>query len=143
MDLTTGSLDLEPRDQADDRDQYQGQMLAESFRRRWNTLPRSVKNEIRRIVNEDGDHAFDHDAHAVLDFMNAKREGRRPFRPVEANMRLIRARLREGATVQEMRAVVAQKWREVTRGEFPEKYYRPATLFNAEKFAQYLGMLGA
>lgn len=74
----------------------------------------------------------------VLDFLNEK-VGRR-YRPVPANASLISARLREGATVAECRQVIARKARE-WKGTDQDKYLRPATLFNATKFAQYVGEL--
>ncbi|MFM0013713.1 conserved phage C-terminal domain-containing protein [Paraburkholderia sediminicola] len=64
------------------------------------------------------------------------------FRVVEASAKLIRARMREGATMDDLRAVVNAKNREWPKGHDMRKYLRPATLFNAEKFAQYLGQLG-
>lgn len=75
----------------------------------------------------------------VLGFLNEKTG--RNYRPVDANLKMIAARLREGATEAEMRQVVAKKSREWSRDEKMEPYLRPATLFNATKFAQYQGEL--
>ena len=80
------------------------------------------------------------DAAEVLDFLNAK-TGRR-YRPVPSNLRMIAARLREGATIAECRQVIAKKCREWSTDEKMSEYLRPATLFNATKFAQYQGELG-
>ncbi|WP_186095021.1 DUF1376 domain-containing protein [Burkholderia gladioli] len=65
------------------------------------------------------------------------------FRLVESNARLVRARLREGATVSDMRAVIDAKSREWPSGDKMRKYLRPSTLFGAENFAQYVGQLVA
>lgn len=65
------------------------------------------------------------------------------FRVVEASAKLIRARLREGATLDDLRAVVDAKNREWPKGHDMRRYLRPATLFNAEKFEQYRGQIGA
>ncbi len=73
----------------------------------------------------------------VLAFLNEKTG--RNYRPVEANTKLIRARLREGATVAECRKVIAKKCREWRNDPVMAQYLRPATLFNATKFAQYVG----
>jgi uncharacterized phage protein (TIGR02220 family) len=65
------------------------------------------------------------------------------FRVVEASAKLIRARMREGATIAQLKAVIDTKDREWPKGNKMRKYLRPATLFNAEKFEQYVGQLGA
>jgi uncharacterized phage protein (TIGR02220 family) len=77
------------------------------------------------------------DAREVLGFLNAKTG--RDFRPVDANLAPIMARMKEGATMREFRAVVARKCREWSGDEKMAQYLRPATLFNATKFAQYVG----
>ncbi len=79
-------------------------------------------------------------ARVVLDFLNEK-TGRR-YQPVDANLKLIVARLRGGATEQELRQVIAKKCREWSADEKMSMYLRPETLFNATKFAQYQGELG-
>ena len=73
----------------------------------------------------------------VLDFLNEK--SGRHYRPVKANTDLIAARLKEGATVQECRQVIAKKCRDWRNNPDMEQYLRPATLFNRMKFAQYQG----
>ena len=80
-------------------------------------------------------------ARDVLSFLNEK--SRRNYRPVTANLKLIEARLRDGATEQELRQVIAKKCREWSGDEKMLIYLRPATLFNATKFAQYQGELNA
>lgn len=77
----------------------------------------------------------------ILTFLNEKTG--RNYRPVKANIGMIEARLKEGATVEELRAVVAKKCREWTGNETMQIYLRPATLFNSTKFAQYQGELRA
>jgi uncharacterized phage protein (TIGR02220 family) len=74
----------------------------------------------------------------VLQFLNEKTG--RQYQPVEANIGMIAARLKGGATVTQCRQVIAKKCREWTGSE-REVYLRPATLFNATKFAQYQGEL--
>ena len=82
----------------------------------------------------------DSDARSVIEYLNEK-AGRR-YEPVEANLKLIRARLKEkGRTIDQLKAVVDRKVEE-WRGTKFEKYLRPATLFNTEKFGQYVGELG-
>jgi uncharacterized phage protein (TIGR02220 family) len=73
----------------------------------------------------------------ILKFLNDKTG--RDYQPVDANLDMIAARLKEGATVEDCRAVVAKKCREWSADEKMSEYLRPATLFNATKFAQYRG----
>lgn len=77
----------------------------------------------------------------VLGYLNAK--ANRNFQPVPANTKLIAARIREGATVEQLKAVVDAKVRDWAHDPKMCEYLRPATLFNAEKFGQYSGALGA
>jgi uncharacterized phage protein (TIGR02220 family) len=78
-------------------------------------------------------------AHEVLNFLNAKTE--RAYRPVDTNLKLIIARLKSGATVMDCRQVIAKKTREWKSDAKMSEYLRPATLFNATKFEQYMGEL--
>lgn len=75
----------------------------------------------------------------ILDFLNAKTG--RNYQPVDANLKMIAARLKEGATVDDCRAVIAMKCREWGTDEKMEEYLRPKTLFSATNFAQYRGRL--
>ena len=76
-------------------------------------------------------------AEEVLAFLNEKTG--RDYQPVPANIDLIAARLKEGATVEDCRMVVARKFRDWNPDEKMRHYLRPLTLFNASKFAQYRG----
>jgi len=78
---------------------------------------------------------------AILEFLNEK-TGRR-YRPVDANVRLVVCRLREGATPTEIRQVVAKKTREWGCDERMNQFLRPKTLFNKTNFANYVGELVA
>jgi uncharacterized phage protein (TIGR02220 family) len=80
-------------------------------------------------------------AKEVLNFLNSKTG--RNYEAVPANLELILARLKEGATVDDLRAVVAKKCREWAGDEKMAPYLRPATLFGRTKFAQYKGEIGA
>jgi uncharacterized phage protein (TIGR02220 family) len=65
-----------------------------------------------------------------------KKTGRK-YHLTEANLKLARARMREGFTLDDLKAVVDRKvgdW----AGTKMDEYLRPATLFNAEKFNQYI-----
>lgn len=78
-------------------------------------------------------------ASEVLNFLNEKTG--RAYEPVKANLQLIQARLREGASVADLRAVIAMKCREWKGDPKMEKFLRPLTLFRASNFAQYKGEL--
>lgn len=60
------------------------------------------------------------------------------FRPVEANLKFIRARLFEGATVQELIDVATLKKNQWGSDPEMRKYLRVETLYNATKFQSYL-----
>jgi len=90
-------------------------------------------------VPHKGINGFKPQAIEVLNFLNTKTG--RNYQPVEANLKLIAARLKEGASVQDCRSVIAKKAREWGSDAKMEPYLRPATLFNATKFAQYRGEL--
>jgi uncharacterized phage protein (TIGR02220 family) len=77
----------------------------------------------------------------VLDYLNA--QASRDFKPVPANTRLITARMREGADVAELKAVIDCKVREWRHDPKMSDYLRPKTLFNAANYAQYSGSLNA
>jgi uncharacterized phage protein (TIGR02220 family) len=82
---------------------------------------------------------FKSQAIEILQFLNDK--AGRAYRPVDANLKLIISRLKSGATVMECRQVIAKKTREWKGDEKMSEYLRPATLFNATKFEQYMGEL--
>lgn len=77
----------------------------------------------------------------VLSYLNEK--AGRKYSATPANTKLIIARVREGATVDDLKAVVDMKVGEWLDDPKMEQYLRPATLFNAEKFGQYSGSLGS
>jgi uncharacterized phage protein (TIGR02220 family) len=77
------------------------------------------------------------DAVSVLEFLNEKTG--KAFRPVDSNLKLIAARLKSGASVQDCFTVIARKNREWGSDPKMAQYLRPATLFSATNFEQYLG----
>ena len=76
---------------------------------------------------------------SILEFLNEKTG--KHYQPVDANLRLIAARLKEGATETQLRQVIAKKCREWGPDEKMADYLRPKTLFNATNFANYVGEL--
>jgi len=79
-------------------------------------------------------------AREILDHLN-RRTGH-AYEPVEANLKLIRARLAEpGRTRQQVLAVIDAKVAQWLKDPEMSVYLRPETLFGAKKFAQYVGAL--
>ena len=77
----------------------------------------------------------------LLDILNSK-SGKK-FKPVESNLKFLRARLKEGHTEQDIIDVIERKILEWQNDPEMKQYIRPATLFNAEKFNQYIGEIGS
>jgi uncharacterized phage protein (TIGR02220 family) len=101
------------------------------------TSPSDHREEKRR---EEKKKDITRDACDVLDHLNSK--AGRQFEATPSNTKLIIARMREGATVDRLKAVVDAKVSEWLNDPKMNQYLRPATLFNAEKFGQYSGLLG-
>lgn len=81
--------------------------------------------------------AFKVTAIEVLKFLNEKTG--RSYEAVPANLDLIVARLKDGATPEDLRAVVAKKCREWQGDDKMDTYLRPKTLFSRTNYAQYRG----
>ena len=86
------------------------------------------------------DVAKDNVERSLIDYLNQLSS--RNYRPAPSNIKLLRARLAEGYTAQEIADVIARKCSEWIDDPKMAQYLRPATLFNAEKFNQYVGELG-
>ena len=76
-------------------------------------------------------------AEQVLDYLNEKAETH--FKPVESNLKFIKARLKD-YTESDLKAVVDKKTAE-WKGTQMQMYLRPETLFNATKFESYINGL--
>jgi uncharacterized phage protein (TIGR02220 family) len=77
----------------------------------------------------------------VLQYLNQKTG--KGFMPVAANLDLIKARLKEGVTAEQIKAVIDAKVLEWAGSQKMEQYLRPKTLFAASNFANYVGVLGS
>lgn len=102
------------------------------------TVSQTLPPEDPKAVN--GNPNTNQVARDLLEFLNEK-TGRR-YQPVEANLKLVRARLKE-YDERTVRQVIANRCREWQHDDKMAEYLRPATLFNATKFSQYAGLLGA
>lgn len=77
----------------------------------------------------------------ILEYLNEK--ANRNYRQVKANLSLVETRLKEGATVEDCKAVIDAKVNEWAGDAKMVRYLRPETLFNATKFASYVGELAS
>lgn len=80
-------------------------------------------------------------ASSVIEFLNAK--AGRNFDLNGANADHVVARLKDGETMEDLRAVVAKKCRDWKGDVKMAPYLRPETLFNRTKYASYKGELSA
>ncbi len=104
----------------------------------------TIKKENTLSCREEGSRPpeksdFKIKAKEILGFLNEKTK--RQYRPVEANIGLIIARLHSGVDVQDFKCVIAKKTREWLTDPKMLTYLRPKTLFNKINFEQYLGEL--
>lgn len=76
----------------------------------------------------------------VLDYLN--RKASRNYRPVKANLSLIASRLKEGATVDDCKAVIDGKASQWLDDKKMSIFLCPKTLFGATNFASYVGQIG-
>jgi uncharacterized phage protein (TIGR02220 family) len=77
---------------------------------------------------------------SVIEYLNEKSS--KNFKGTDSNLKFIRARLGQGYTIDDMKAVVDRKAAEWSDTNMAQ-YLRPSTLFNDEKFNQYVGELGS
>ncbi|GAB2912218.1 conserved phage C-terminal domain-containing protein [Paralcaligenes ginsengisoli] len=101
-----------------------------------NLIPDSLKT----TLSGNPDESLNTQAKEVLEYLNTK--SGRNYRMVEANMDLVVARLKAGATVSDCKAVIDAKTTQWASDKKMQEYLRPTTLFNRTKFEQYLGQLG-
>lgn len=93
-------------------------------------------------VDVDVDMSCKQDApREVLEYLNEQTG--HSYKPVESNLKLVRARLAEGSSVDECKAVIDSKVSEWASDAKMAQFLRPDTLFNATKFAQYSGQIGS
>jgi uncharacterized phage protein (TIGR02220 family) len=80
---------------------------------------------------------FDHDAKMVVDYINEL--SGKSFKHSESSLAPIRARLKDGYTLEQCFQVCLNKWNDP---DHKEKYYRPTTLFRPALFEAYLNETG-
>ena len=125
-----------------------GYLYVKSFDGRIRVLKsRIVKNERQTLKNlkadikdfkdnnKDNNKTNNNIYSEVLDYLNLKAETR--YRKVENNFKYIKARLNDGFTIDDFKAVIDKKVAEWKGTEF-EKYLTPETLFRPSNFEKYL-----
>lgn len=98
-------------------------------------VPPDITHNVSEIKNPN---SLTQQAKEILEFLNEK--ANKNFQPVEANLDLIKSRLKE-SSARDCRQIIAKKVRDWKDDEVMSKFLRPATLFNKTKFAQYQGEL--
>lgn len=116
-------------------------MIKDDLITNWDFLSEQDKKDIANFVSKQMQKKTSVPAKQLLDELN-KCAGRK-YKAVKANLSLIQARLAEGHSYEDISAVIARKCLEWQNDKVMSQYLRPATLFNAEKFNQYVGQLDA
>ena len=96
-------------------------------------------SQLAQPIEPDKKTDYKERAAEVIAFLNEK--AGRNFDGNGANAQHVIARLKDGETVEDMRAVVAKKCREWKGDPKMDAYLRPETLFNRTKYASYKGEL--
>lgn len=96
--------------------------------------PHDAENESE--IESESEKEIDLGVDAVIDHLNSVC-GTSFRRSAKSTRRIVAARLRDGATVDECNSVIDHKAREWLRDGRMRKYLRPETLFNATKFEAY------
>lgn len=73
----------------------------------------------------------------VLNYLN--QTARRDYRPVKSNLDLIKGRIKEGYSKDDLIRVIDLKCSQWLKNPQMESFLRPSTLFGATKFSQYAG----
>jgi len=110
----------------------------ETLTKKQETRTNNHKPEDQKIISSRLDGIVE--SQVLLNYLNDI--SGKSFKHVESNLKLIKARLSEGHSEKEIYAVIDRKVTEWQNDPKMAKYIRPATLFNAEKFNQYVGELG-
>jgi len=92
------------------------------------------------VANDENITHPKHQAIDVIEYLNLRTN--RNYETCDANLDFVKARLKEGRTIDQCKSVIDTKTAEWLNDEKMFKFLRPATLFNKTKFAQYLGEVG-
>lgn len=118
-------------------------MLTDGYQKCYPTVNKNVKEKSTRDnntrSNKDILSSKPDIAEKIINYLNDK-TGRK-YRAVPSQKKFIEARIAEGATEQDLIAVIDRKCLEWLDDPKFAQYLRPSTLFNAEKFNTYIGQI--
>jgi len=83
---------------------------------------------------------IEQDCVVAIEYLNEK--AGKNFKFVETHKELLRARFKEGYTIDDVKDVIDSKTDEWINNAEKNHFLRPATLFNREKFSNYHGLVG-
>lgn len=107
-----------------------------SIRHAGDIQPTTNKNDKNERTEKKSYMSGKPDAVALLDYLNQK--AGKSFRPVDAHIEMLKARLREPqVTAEGIKQMIDAKCRDWLNDEKMRHYLRPQTLFNKSKFADY------
>ncbi|MBT3042220.1 MAG: conserved phage C-terminal domain-containing protein [Candidatus Thiodiazotropha sp. (ex Codakia orbicularis)] len=135
--------------------QENGKYWSEDFKEKLETLLKGFRNPIERVSadvrdNKTQPNPYQNKNRTQKDIMSGKpdevieylnHQSGKNFKPIETNLKLVRARIRDGYSVDELKAVVDRKIQEWGDDPQMRQYIRPSTIFGSEKFSQYVGEL--
>ena len=110
-------------------------MFSESKQASWEAAAQAVFESTRQKPERSNHNAI---AKEILLFLNDSTQ--RNYAPVDANLKLIVARLKEGADLEMCKRVIFLKVSDWSDSNMAT-YLRPKTLFNSTNFWQYQGEL--
>lgn len=115
----------------------EGKQKASEGQAKGNNRRRKEGKKVNIGVSKDTLSSNDDDIAAVIDHLNS-RTGSHYRHGTQGTEKFIKARLKEGYTAEDLKAVIDKKADEWRDDEKMAKYLRPSTLFSAEKFPGYL-----
>lgn len=113
----------------------------------WDFLSQEEQKAIANFVSKKMEPKNNNTAREVIDYLNQalQRVGLqkpgRGYQYADTHMKMIRSRLSQGHSQQDIFDVIDRKIEEWKNGTFIAQHLRPATLFNDEKFNNYIGQL--
>lgn len=114
----------------------------ETLQQRSSNAPEQNRTEQITTLSGEPDAAPDTlQAQQAIDHLNEKAGAN--YRHVDSNIRLVKARLSEGYSLEEVKAVIDAQVGKWASNPAMEQYLRPKTLFNATNFSNYAGTTAA
>lgn len=103
------------------------------------TIKKQQVDFVGKPQSEKSEHG-DNGEIEILSYLNKKTGAN--FRPVKSNITLIKARMKEGYSKDDLIGVIDLKTNDWIGDKKMKQFLRPSTLFGAKNCAQYVGQLG-